>query len=487
MKKQVIVIGGGIGGIAASIRLAQKGFSVKVIEANAYLGGKLSEIHHAGFRFDAGPSLFTLPELVDELFVLCNKNPRHYFNYTKLPEICRYFYESGLQLTATSDIDAFADEIASKTTTTASAVRDHLHMAKQMYELTDKLFLQSSLHKISSYLQPHAFKALFRLGSLDTNQTMHAHNHKKFSDPHITQLFDRYATYNGSNPYQAPATLNLIPHLEYNLGAYFPEGGMYAIVQSLAQLAREMGVEFHLDEKVIRIEHSHQQVSAVHTTQQAYPTKLVVSNIDATFTYTRLLKDIKIPVRLNKQERSSSALVFYWGIQGSFPRLGLHNIFFSHDYEQEFKHLFGGKKPFNDPTIYLNISSKQQPNDAPIGHENWFTMINVPSNNGQEWDEIAQESKEHILQKLEHHLGTSIRDKICCETILDPIVLENKTGAAQGALYGHSSNDRFAAFLRHPNFHSTLKGLYFCGGTVHPGGGIPLCLFSAKIATNLIN
>jgi len=207
----------------------------------------------------------------------------------------------------------------------------------------------------------------------------------------------------------------------------------------------------------------------------------VVSNMDIVGTYEKLLNGEKKPTKLLNQPKSSSALIFYWGIKKNFKQLDLHNILFSDDYKTEFNHIFKGASIYHDPTVYVNITSTKKPDDAPEGCQNWFTMINVPNDQGQDWDTLIAEAKLNILSKLSNQLGENIEPLIEVEEILDPRKIELKTSSAQGALYGNSSNNKFAAFLRHPNFSSSIKNLYFCGGSVHPGGGIPLCLLSAKI------
>jgi phytoene dehydrogenase-like protein len=180
-------------------------------------------------------------------------------------------------------------------------------------------------------------------------------------------------------------------------------------------------------------------------------------------------------------------MIFYWGIRQSFPQLSLHNIFFSADYEEEFDHLFRLKTLHDDPTVYINITSKCEPGvQAPQGMENWFVMINVPANIGQDWERYRSESRARILKKLSRLLRQDIASLIVNETVADPVSIETLTDSYQGSLYGTSSNSRLAAFLRHANFSKSIPGLYFVGGSVHPGGGIPLCLSSAAIAASVI-
>lgn len=214
---------------------------------------------------------------------------------------------------------------------------------------------------------------------------------------------------------------------------------------------------------------------------------LVVSDADIVPTYRRLMPEQAEPVRTLEQTRSSSALIFYWGMDREFEALDVHNIFFSADYQAEFQQIWQEQSLSDDPTVYLYVSSKRNPEDAPKGGENWFTMINVPANQGQDWDRLIQQARKDILQKLSQMLGIDVEPHIVCERILEPRTIESKTSSYQGALYGNSSNNKFAAFLRHPNFSTKVKGLYFCGGSVHPGGGIPLCLLSAKITADLVS
>lgn len=484
---KAVVIGAGIGGLATAIRLRVQGYEVQVYEAGAQAGGKLNELHLQGFRFDAGPSLFTLPELVSELFCLAGREPGNYFSYELLPELCRYFFEDGSCIRAFSQPEAFAEEIEQKTGESAAKVKKFLQKSQRLYELTAHVFLHRSLHKLSTYLRADTLRSMLRLHQLDAFRSMHQANRSHFQDERLVQMFDRFATYNGSNPYRAPATLNIIPHLEHNLGAFFPTGGMYRIAQSLYKLACELGVVFHFNHKVEQIVLADsQQVKGVQVKQQVVPADVVVSNMDIVPTYRKLLPQLSAPEKILRQPRSSSALIFYWGMNTTFDELDVHNVFFSKQYEKEFEAVWEHQSIWHDPTVYLYVSAKKCPQDAPPGKENWFVMINVPPDTGQNWPALAQQARSSIIHKLSRMLGRDISRHIVCESVLDPPLIASRTSSYQGALYGNSSNNRWAAFLRHPNFSRRLKGLYFCGGSVHPGGGIPLCLLSAKIVGDLV-
>lgn len=483
---KAIVVGSGIAGIASAIRLATSGFQVMVFEAGSQPGGKLSEFWLGPYRFDFGPSLFTLPGLVLELFQLAGKDPEKYFTYKSLTEANRYHFEDGTVVMSYTNPQKFAAEVELKLGVPSGKVLNYLDHSRMIQRYTQSIFLHRSLHRIGSYLHPDLLPSLAHLPFMDVFSTMDQANRRRLGDAKLVQIFNRFATYNGSSPYKAPGILNIIPSLEHLGGAYFPTGGMYSITTSLHRLAVELGVEFHFNERVERIDHTNTLVTGVTTDRGNYAADVVISNMDIVPTYRKLLPGLPAPERILRQERSSSALVFYWGIRRRFDNLGLHNIFFSRDYPQEFDYLFNRHDISDDPTIYVNISSKEAPDDAPDGSENWFVLINAPCDHGQDWETMVRRTRQNVLAKLGRMLGTDLSQYIEMEEVLDPRRLEAKTFSYKGALYGTSSNSRFSAFFRHPNFHRDIRGLYFAGGSVHPGGGIPLCLMSARITANLI-
>ncbi len=449
-------------------------------EANAYPGGKLSQFTESGYRFDAGPSLFTMPHYVDELFEVAGENPREHFQYRRLEVVCNYFWEDGTRLKAYADPSAFSQEVEAVLGVPAERLLHILQRSTEKYELTGRIFLEKSLHRAKTWFSPAVVRALLHLPRYDLFSSMHTVNERLAGHPKLVQLFNRFATYNGSNPYRAPGLLTVIPHFEHGIGAFFPEGGMHSITQAVYQLAERLGVRFHFESPVDRILVEKKQAIGVQADGKKEIADLVVSNMDVFFAYQKLLADQPRPKRILEQEKSTSAIIFYWGIKKEFPELDLHNIFFSEDYREEFECLSEGRIT-DDPTVYINISSKLSPGDAPEGAEAWFVMVNAPFQDGQDWEGLVDRTRMNVLQKLSRILGRDIVPLIEQEGLLDPRSIESRTRSHLGALYGTSSNNRMAAFLRHPNFSRKIRNLYFCGGSVHPGGGIPLALLSAKI------
>lgn len=489
MSKQTqkcIIIGAGIAGIATAIRLKLQGFDTVVFEKNKYPGGKLTAFQKDGFHFDAGPSLFTEPELVTRLFQLAGEKPEDSFMYKPVENSCHYFYPDGSNLVASTDKYKLARSLHDTFGEDPANVLQFLEDARDSFEKIGSLFLDYSLHVPSLFPWSKVPSALRHTKPGYLVESLHAYHSEKFKDSRTVQLFDRYATYNGSNPYHAPGMLSMIAHLETGKGVYFPRGGMHAITESLYQLASRLGVSFHFGQSVEKIKTLHGRVAGVQVDGKTEAADVVVSNMDVYFTYRMLLGDNEKAGKIGQLERSSSAFIFYWGISRTFHNLGLHNIFFSNDYKEEFSHIFHKKQLYPDPTVYVNITSKEQKNLAPEGNENWFVMVNTHHHTGEDWAEKAKTIKENIIQKLSKDLGTDITSLIKTEEILHPVLIQEKTGSYLGSLYGTSSNDRRSAFLRHPNFSRDIQGLYFAGGSVHPGGGIPLCLRSAAIVEKLI-
>ena len=486
MSNKAIIIGSGIAGIATSIRLACQGYDVSVFEKNEYPGGKLCSFTLGDYRFDFGPSLFTMPHFVDELFTLAGENPRDHFQYKRKEIGCKYYWEDGVRLNAYGDNNRFLEEVVNTLGVPKHQLQNYLEQAQKKYNRTVSIFLEKSLHKLDTYLNKATVKGILHLFSYELETTLHKVNTRRLKEPHLVQFYDRFATYNGSNPYQTPGMMTLIQHLEQHYGTFVPEKGMVDITNSLVALAKRKGVQFHFNTAVEEIVIEHQLATGIRVNGTTHKADVVVSNMDVVPTYRHLMPTQKAPEKSLQQERSSSAVIFYWGIDRSFPDLDLHNIFFSDNYQAEFDAIFRDKTLFDDPTVYVNITAKDVHGDAPAGKENWFVMVNAPHDTGQDWDTLSKTLKKQVLDKLNRNLSVDLANHIEEEWVLTPPLIADKTASFTGALYGAASNNRMAAFLRHPNFSRHISGLYFCGGSVHPGGGIPLCLLSAKIVADLV-
>ena len=394
----------------------------------------------------------------------------------------KYFFNDGTVIRLTHDRRQVVDEIAGKLGEDRIVVENYLKKAEKNYKLIAPLFIERSLHRWRKLFGKKLRKALANLPSYKLMSTMHQENTRFFKNPRTVQIFNRFAQYNGSHPHMAPAMLNMISHLEINTQPFLPKRGMIQITDSLVRLAKESGVTFHFNEAVEEISVKDKQIEGVKTMKGSYASDYVVSNMDISFTYEKLLPNAKHPKKILAQEKSSSVLAFYWGIKKNFDQLDVHNMIFSDTDKEEFDAVFHDKSIHKEPSIYLYISSKVVKGDAPEGCENWFVLLNAPINQGQNWDQHIEEKRVFVLQKMSTLLGEDISQLIEIEEILDPRIVEAKYSGKYGSIYGNASNNRFSAFYRHANYSKDIKGLYFAGVSVHPGGGIPLALNSAKIA-----
>lgn len=483
---RVGIVGAGLGGLSAAVRLAHSGYQVDVYDQQPITGGKAGVLNLEGYRFDTGPSLLTMPAVFNQLFDEVGAEMDAYLSLQRLNPLCRYFFADGTTLSTYSDTRRTAEEIGAKSLDSAAQVLSFFAYSRRIYEESADLFLHKSLHELSTYTNWKTLRSLFLLGRIDPLRSMDRANRSFFRDPRIVQLFNRYATYNGSNPYRMPATFNLIPHVEYALGGYAVRGGIAAIPQALTRLALEQGVRIRTGVSVQGILTAGRRVRGLTVEGENIPYDVVISNADVLTTYGRLLKlpRSRWARRYNRLEPSSSALVFYWGLNRTFSQLDVHNIFFSSDYRREFEQIFSYQECPQEPTVYVNITSKVDQRDAPPQGENWFVMINVPPHQEQDWRAVAADIRPVILKRIEAVLG-SVEPHIAAEAVLSPLDIQN-TGSAFGSLYGLSSNSPLSAFYRHPNRSRRFRGLYFCGGSAHPGGGMPLAVLSGKIAADLV-
>ncbi len=482
---KIAIIGAGIAGLASAVRLAAAGNEVEVFDLNNFPGGKLSEFSLGDYRFDFGPSLFTMPMYVDELFEICGENPKKHFDYQRLNTVCNYFWDDKTSLHAFADHTAFANEVEKKLGVEADVIHKTLQRSQEKYNLTGKIFLENSLHRLKTWIGFDVLWSMVKIPTLGIFTTLNKENQRLTKNPKLVQLLNRFATYNGSNPYQTSGIMSIIPHFEHTVGAFIPKKGMYDITKSIYELALRKGVKFHFNSRVEEILVEKKQANGVRIGEKKMFFDKIISNCDVFYTYKKLLPTQRQPERILNQPKSTSALIFYWGINRSFSELDLHNIFFSQNYKNEFDALADGKVS-DDVTVYVNITSKYVVGEAPEGCENWFVMVNVPHNSGQDWESIIARTRQNVIEKTSKTLGVDLEKHIVVEEILEPRTIDSKTHSHLGALYGNSSNNMMAAFLRHANFSNHIKNLYFCGGSVHPGGGIPLCLLSAKIVAENI-
>ncbi len=487
MAKQAIVIGAGVGGLSTAIRLAADGWRVRIYEQNAQVGGKMGQMVADGFRWDTGPSVITMRHVLDDLFRVAGRKLGDYLTLRPVEPLTRYFYPDGFVLDATRDLAHMAEQVGRLNERDVEGYLAYLAYAARIHRITGPVFIYNDPPQLWDILSV----PLPEMPQVDPLRTMNGAIESFVTHPHLRQLLGRFATYTGASPYLAPATLNVIAHVELTGGVWYPQGGIYAIAAALEQLARELKVEIHTGCGVDAITVADGRATGVRladgSTDRA---DAVVANFDVALVYEKLLPPtIATPRRLGqltRLEASCSGFILLLGVAGEHEQLAHHNIFFSPDYPAEFRDIFRRGVPPDDPTIYVSITSKADPDHAPDGCENWFVLVNAPPlGDAFDWEQQAGAYRDLVLDKLAKY-GVDVRDKIVSEQILTPADLERLTGARRGALYGASSNSKWTAFRRPHNRAPDVGGLYFAGGTTHPGGGVPMVMLSGKAAARMI-
>ncbi len=480
MDLPIIIIGGGLGGLSAAIHLAARGRRVVLLEKNERVGGKLNLVEADGFLFDTGPSLLTMPWVLRSVFTAAGRRMEEALTITQLEPICRYRWPDGARFDAHQNLPRLIEEIERIEPADVSGFLRFLAYAERIYRAAEGPFLLRPFDGIRSLLTPELFTGTLQI---DPFRTVDQAVSSFFRSRYLRQVFNRYATYNGSSPFRAPATFNLISYVEFAQGAWHVSGGMYQIARALEQLARELGVEIRACTPVEHIEVSNNAATGVILAGgERLAASRVIVNADPRYAYATLLPGHeKTAARLAQLELSYSGFVLLLGINRIYPDLAHHNIFFSSDYRAEFAAIVDMQVPAPDPTIYVCAASVTDPRLAPPGHMNLFVLVNAPVLNPRvNWAREAQGYRNLILHKLERMGLENLSQHIVIEQIWTPETINQRYNAPGGSIYGLASNNPWTAFMRPPLRARDVRGVYFVGGGTHPGGGIPLVLLSGR-------
>ena len=403
MNQRIVVIGGGVGGLAAAIDLATAGCDVVLFEAADRVGGKMGEIRSDGFRWDTGPSVITMPDVLTGLLRDSGVDPDNYLTLRPVEPITRYFWQDGKVLDINRDLPRTLDGIRRVSEHDVEGWLDFLAYAARLHRITGPMFLYGPPPRVTDLFRLKPRDAL----NVDGMRTVAAAIDSFVKSPHLRQLLKRFATYVGGDPFRAPAPLNVIADVEINRGVTYPVGGIYAIAHALEKRARELGVAIYAGRTVDSITVAHGAVCGVVLSDgERVESDSVVANADVADVYERLLPAGVIPKREKERhgnaEPSSSGFALMLGVKGQEKHLAHHNILFSSDYRREFREIFDEGVPPSEPTVYIAITSKTDPNHAPEGCENWFVLVNVPAL-GAHWDWALRktEYRDRVIERIE--------------------------------------------------------------------------------------
>lgn len=477
------MVGGGVGGMAAALRLGAAGHHVVLFERNDVLGGKLGARSFDGFTFDTGPSLLTLPEVFDDLLAAAGTSLAEVARPVRLDPICRYRWADGSGFDHRASVTAAAAEVERLRPGAGPGFRRYLDHGRRVWEVSKRTFFAGPMESPVDLVR--RMRGPSDLWAVDPLRTLDARARSHFADPRLVQWAGRYATYSGSSPYAAPASLSCIPWIEQSAGAWYVRGGLATLAEALAGVLVASGVEVRTATEVEAIRADSEEVRGVRLAGgETVDAGVVVANVDATHLYADLLPDQRALRRVLRAPVSSSGFALLVAVDGRTEGLAHHNIAFADDEAAEFADIFDRHRAPADPTLYVCASAVSDPSQAPPGCENWFVLVNVPPASAVDWDADAEPYRDHLLERLAAH-GWDLAGRIRSVEVITPLDIAERYRAWQGSIYGTSSNGRQAAFLR-PSNRGPRRGLYLVGGSSHPGGGLPLVAMSGAIVAAMV-
>ncbi|TDM12746.1 phytoene desaturase family protein [Macrococcus lamae] len=486
--KKAVVIGGGLGGISAAITLVQQGFDVSLYERNHHIGGKLNRLEQDGFGFDLGPSILTMPYIFETLFERSSKNMADYVEIVRLPLEWRSFFPSGHIYNLYGDLQVMADENPYLSNQDMDEYQNFLNYAGRIHELTKDSYFALGIDKKIPLIKHHG--PLNALKGFDYFSTMQQAINKYIGNTEFRDMLGYFIKYVGSSSYDAPAVLNMMIHMQHEQGAWYVSGGMHKLAEGITQLARDIGVKIHTGIEVVHMNQTQNAIESIILSDDTTVTAdYFVSNMEVIPLYEQLLdmppKNIK---KLKKKfEPTSSGLVMHIGVKKEYPQLSHHNFFFSNDSKRNYRQVFHDKVLPDDPTIYLVNTNKTDPGQAPTGHENIKILPHIP--HLQDKDFTVQDYanlRERVLIKLEKMGLTDLRQHIVTEDLWLPADIERIYGSDRGAIYGTLSDRKKNNGFKHPKHSDHFDNLYFVGGTVNPGGGMPMVTLSGQQVGKMI-
>jgi phytoene desaturase len=485
----IIVIGAGIGGIAAAGRLARAGHKVTVFEKNAAPGGRASVIQRDGFRFDAGPTLFLMPEVFAETYAALGERMEDHLELIHLDPTYRVHFHDGTRLDLSYRLPFMREQLDAIEPGAFERFLQFMAEGYKHYKLSLEKFVGRNFYSYLDYFALKNLPLLFQLKAL----TKHAANTRRyFKDPRLLAAFSFQNMYLGLSPYDAPATFSLLQYTELGDGVWFPKGGLYRPIETLANIAAGLGVRFEYGTSVRGIQVNGRRAEGVSLEDGTFvKADVVVANADLPYVYSNLLPDDGSAERLARKKFTSSALMFYWGVQGEkSPELLHHNVFLAdNEYQPSFDKIFKELTLPQTPSFYINAPARTDASFAPADGDALMALVPVghlDESRTQDWPALRERARNFVLSKLEEIGVKDLRGRILFEETIGPPEYLKSLNLAKGAAFGLSHNFLQVGYLRPHNRHPRYQNLYFAGASTHPGTGLPIVLLSARLTTERI-
>lgn len=486
--KKIAVIGAGLGGLSSAISLAQQGYDVTVYEKNDHVGGKLNRLEKDGFSFDLGPSILTMPHIFEKLFTGSNLEMKDYVKIQRLELEWRSFFPDGSVIDLYGDLEVMARENPSLSEKDIQEYQNFLDYAKGLYDITEKGYFDKGLDTTMDIFREHGL--ISSLKDFDYFSTFYDAIAKYVSNQNMRNMLGYFIKYVGSSPYDAPAVLNMMTYMQHKQGLWYVPGGLYGLAEGLEKLAEIAGVKIIKGKKVIEILQSDKKIVKAIKLEDGteFEADYFVSNMEVLPAYEQLLKKPEYAAKQRKRfEPACSGLVLHLGVDRIYPQLAHHNFFFSADPRSHFDKVFHKGLLPDDPTLYVVNSNKSDPSQALPGHENIKILPHIPYMQEKDFSqEDYMELRERVLIKMERMGITDLRKHIVTEDMWIPADIQKNYLSDHGAIYGTVSDKKKNHGLKNPKRSKLFDNLYFVGGTVNPGGGMPMVTLSGQQVCDFI-
>ncbi|MCX8196729.1 MAG: phytoene desaturase family protein [Candidatus Micrarchaeota archaeon] len=480
---KVVIIGAGVGGMAAACRLAKLGFEVEIYEKNGNAGGRLACMQKENFRVDIGPTLLLMPWVLRKFFDDMGMRLEDWLHLEQLHPIYRIYFEGDGQFSPYSDVKKMIEEMANISQKDADAYGRYLADYKKYYQIALEEFIEKNFDSPLDMINPKAIAALLSAGAL---RDVYSKTGDYFADPRIRLAFSIQSVYIGAAPTALPAVYGLIPYVEFTEGVWYPKGGLYKIAEAIRQVCYQMGVKIKFGNPVKKIMIENMQaVGVMLEGGEIVRADAVISNADLIYTYLCLIEEKDRPHMPNSKLRllknSCSAFMIYLGIKGAVD-LPHHTFLLPKDSLKTFEEIFEKKTMPQEPGIYIANPCVHDSSLAPEGHSILYILVPVPNLSSKiNWDEEAGRLRRKVFERLERIGIKELEKRIVMEERITPQNWKEMFNLEDGATFGLSPTLLQSAGFRPPNKDRKIKRLYFVGASTHPGSGIPIVLLSAQL------
>jgi phytoene desaturase len=478
--RSVVVVGSGFGGLSTACYLADAGADVTVLEKNEQLGGRASRLEADGFRFDMGPSWYLMPDVFESFFGHFDRTPGDYYELTRLDPHYRIFFKDGDRVDMVPDLATNRRTFEQYEPGAGEALDEYLEKSERNYEIGMRHFVYEDRPRLRDYVDTDVFRNAWGLSLVGSMQN---HVEKYFDHPKLQQIMQYTLVFLGGSPRNTPALYNLMSHVDFNLGVYYPQGGIGAVVDGIVSMAEELGVQFRTHAEVTAIRGRRGGFVVRTADGGEYLSDLVVSDADYAHTEQELLPPEKRQFDADYWESRTyapSAFLLYLGVEGDVDPLAHHTLVLPTDWDEHFRRIFEEPAWPDDPAYYLCVPSQTDEDVAPEGYSNLFALVPIAPDL-EDTPEIRAQFREQVLDDVAANTGVDLRDRIVFEESFSVEDFADRYNSMQGTALGLAHTLTQTALFRPPRASEAVDGLYFAGSYTTPGIGVPMTLISGQL------